>query len=252
MNGYNCGGPGEPCGPNNLPYFRPAANSTRGQMAKIVVLAAGLTIDPPDNPDFEDVPNGSTFYQYVEAAYAAGVINGYPCGGIGEPCGPGNLPYFRPAANITRGQLTKMVSIAFDFNEAVSGQTFTDVPPGSVFYTYTERLSTRGIIGGYPCGGTGEPCDPQNRPYFRPANNVTRGQTTKFVDLSRQQPTPVPTPEGTITPTPTATVTGTISPTLPPTETATETATPNGTDTATPTPAEVPTDTPTVQLQEPS
>jgi hypothetical protein len=252
MNGYNCGGPGEPCGPDNLPYFRPGANSTRGQMAKIVVLAAGLTIDPPDNPDFEDVPNGSTFYQYVEAAYAAGVINGYPCGGIGEPCGPGNLPYFRPAANITRGQLTKMVSIAFDFNEAVSGQTFTDVPPGSVFYTYTERLSTRGIIGGYPCGGTGEPCDPQNRPYFRPANNVTRGQTTKFVDLSRQQPTPVPTPEGTITPTPTATVTGTISPTLPPTETATETATPNGTDTATPTPAEVPTDTPTVQLQEPS
>ena len=220
-------------------------------MSKIVVLAASLPINPPDTADFADVPVGSTFYDYVEAAFAAGVINGYPCGGPGEPCGPGNLPYFRPAASITRGQLTKMVSLAFSFNEAVSGQTFTDVPPGSVFYTYTERLSTRGIVGGYPCGGPTEPCDPQNRPYFRPANNVTRGQTTKFVDLSRQQITPTPvatgtpgTPVATITPTPSDTPTGTLTPP----STPTQTVTPNGTDTDTPTPAVIPTDTPTVPL----
>lgn len=249
MNGYPCGGPGEPCGSQNLPYFRPGAYSTRGQMSKIVVLAASLPINPPDTADFADVPVGSTFYDYVEAAFAAGVINGYPCGGLGEPCGPGNLPYFRPAANITRGQLTKMVSLAFNFNEGVSGQTFEDVPPGSVFYTYTERLSTRGIVGGYPCGGPGEPCDPQNRPYFRPANNVTRGQTTKFVDLSRQQLTPGPTntpgtPVATITPTPSDTPTGTLTPPVTPTDTVT----PNGTDTDTPTPAITPTETPTVPL----
>jgi hypothetical protein len=201
-------------------------------MSKIVVLAASLPINPPDTADFADVPVGSTFYNYVEAAFAAGVINGYPCGGPGEPCDPQHRPYFRPAASITRGQLTKMVSLAFNFNEAVSGQTFEDVPPGSVFYTYTERLSTRGIVGGYPCGGPGEPCDPQRRPYFRPANNVTRGQTTKFVDLSRQQLTPVPTntpatPVATITPTPTGTLTPPVSPT--------DTVTPNGTATGTPT-----------------
>jgi hypothetical protein len=249
MSGYPCGSPGEPCGPQNLPYFRPGAFSTRGQMSKIVVLAASLPINPPNTADFADVPVGSTFYDYVEAAFAAGVINGYPCGGPGEPCDPQNRPYFRPAASITRGQLTKMVSLAFNFTEAVSGQTFDDVPPGSVFYTYTERLSTRGIVGGYPCGGPGEPCDPQNRPYFRPANNVTRGQTTKFIDLSRQQLTPGPTttpgtPEATTTPTPSDTPTGTLTPQITPTDTVT----PNGTDTDTPTPAVVPTETPTVPL----
>lgn len=246
MSGYPCGSPGEPCGPQNLPYFHPGAYSTRGQMSKIVVLAASLPINPPDTADFADVPLGSTFYDYVEAAFAAGVINGYPCGGPGEPCDPQHRPYFRPAASITRGQLTKMVSLAFNFTEAVSGQTFEDVPPGSVFYTYTERLSTRGIVGGYPCGGPGEPCDPQNRPYFRPANNVTRGQTTKFVDLSRQQLTPVPTqtPVSTITPTPSDTPTGTLTPPVTPTDTVT----PNGTDTDTPTPAVIPTETPTVPL----
>jgi hypothetical protein len=214
-------------------------------MSKIVVLAASLPINPPAAADFADVPPGSTFYDYVEAAFAAGVINGYPCGGLGEPCDAQNRPYFRPAANITRGQLTKMVSLAFNFNEAVSGQTFADVPVGSVFYVYTERLSTRGIIGGYPCGGPGEPCDSQNRPYFRPANNVTRGQTTKFVDLSRQQLTPTPgTPVATITPTPSDTPTGTLTPPVTPSDTVT----PNGTDTGTPTPAVTPTDTPTVPL----
>jgi hypothetical protein len=218
-------------------------------MSKIVVLAASLPINPPATADFADVPVGSTFYDYVEAAFAAGVINGYPCGGPGEPCDPQNRPYFRPAASITRGQLTKMVSLAFNFTEAVSGQTFEDVPPGSVFYTYTERLSTRGIVGGYPCGGPGEPCDPQNRPYFRPANNVTRGQTTKFIDLSRQQLTPGPTntpgtPVATTTPTPSDTPTGTLTPEITPTDTVT----PNGTDTDTPTPAVIPTETPTVPL----
>jgi hypothetical protein len=38
------------------------------------------------------------------------------------------------------------------------------------------------VIGGYACGGEGVPCiPPLNRPYFRPYNNVTRGQASKIV-----------------------------------------------------------------------
>jgi len=33
---------------------------------------------------------------------------------------------------------------------------------------------------GYPCGAVGEPCI-SGKPYFRPANNVTRGQSAKIV-----------------------------------------------------------------------
>jgi hypothetical protein len=59
---------------------------------------------------------------------------------------------------------------------------FQDVPFGSTFYEYIEGLASQGVISGYPCGGPGEPCiPPQNRPYFRPNNNATRGQTSKIV-----------------------------------------------------------------------
>ncbi len=129
---------------------------------------------------FNDVPVGSTFYDYVRCLACRGIVGGYPCGGPGEPC-PGN--YYRPNNNVTRGQVSKIVSESAGFTDAVPStqQTFQDVAPSSTFWLFIERLSVRGIIGGYPCGGAGEPCvSPTNRPYFRPNNNVTRGQLSKI------------------------------------------------------------------------
>ena len=115
VGGYPCGGPGEPCiEPNRRPYFRPSANVTRGQASKIVAFAKGLPLPPTGQRTFEDVPVGSTFWQWVEALASTGSIAGYPCGGAGEPCNPpDNRPYFRPAAQVTRGQSAKIVSITF-------------------------------------------------------------------------------------------------------------------------------------------
>ena len=180
INGYPCGGSGEPCDPNNNPYFRPNNNVTRGQIAKIVSNSAGFN-DPPTGQTFEDVLPGSTFYDFIERLASRTIMSGYPCGGPGEPCGPQNRPYFRPNSNASRGQLAKIVSNAAGFNDPPTGQTFADVLPGSTFYDFIERLASRSVMSGYPCGGPGEPCDPQNRPYFRPANLVSRGQTSKIV-----------------------------------------------------------------------
>src|SRR4051794_32422794 len=48
-------------------------------------------------------------------------------------------------------------------------QDFQDVPTGSPFYTYIHNLFVDGVVGGYACGGPGEPCfPPANLPYFRP------------------------------------------------------------------------------------
>ncbi len=58
---------------------------------------------------------------------------------------------------------------------------YTDVPEGSPFYDFVQRLSRAGVMGGYECGGVGEPCDDQNRPYFRPGREATRGQVAKIV-----------------------------------------------------------------------
>jgi hypothetical protein len=183
-----------------------------------VVLGFNLPLINPPVATFADVPPGSTFYQYVETAAQRGIIGGYPCGGLGEPCDPQRRPYFRPGANVTRGQIAKILVLTAGWtlaNPPVA--TFADVPPGSTFYQYVETAAQRGIIGGYPCGGLGEPCDPQRRPYFRPNANATRAQISKMVYLALQQTPPSPTPTHTVVPTSTPTYTPTVTPV--PTET---------------------------------
>ncbi|HEX6607043.1 MAG TPA: hypothetical protein VF276_09035, partial [Chloroflexia bacterium] len=58
---------------------------------------------------------------------------------------------------------------------------FEDVPPANPFYSYIECIGSRDLISGYTCGTTpDEPCiGPENKPYFRPTNNLTRGQAAK-------------------------------------------------------------------------
>jgi hypothetical protein len=162
--------------------FRPNNQVTRGQLSKIVTNSAGFN-DPQPNQMFQDVPVGSTFQVFIGRLASRGYISGYPCGGPDEPCvPPDNLPYFRPNANATRGQISKIDSNAANFNDPPSGQQFEDVAVGSTFYTYTYRLVSRSVMSGYPCGGPGEPCvPPDNLPYFRSNNNATRGQTAKIV-----------------------------------------------------------------------
>jgi hypothetical protein len=173
IGGYPCGAAGEPC-PGT--YFRPGLNVTRGQISKMVALAAELS-GPTGAQMFEDVPPGSAFYDPIQQLASRGYIGGYPCGGPGEPCVAGNRPYFRPGLNTTRGQLSKIVSETAQLSDPPGPQKFTDVPTDSPFYVWINRLANLDVISGYPCGGAREPCDGQNRPYFRPGANVTRGQT---------------------------------------------------------------------------
>jgi hypothetical protein len=189
ISGYPCGGPSEPCvGPGNRPYFRPGNPVTRGQLLKMVVNAATWPVVTPTTATFEDVPPGSTFYDYIETGVSHGVIQGYPCGGPFEPCvGPGNRPYFRPNNNITRGQISKVVALArsYPLPTPTTG-TFEDVPPGSTFFSYVEAVYAQGIVVGYPCGtNPNEPCvPPGNRPYFRVGADATRGQVSKIVTIA--------------------------------------------------------------------
>jgi hypothetical protein len=132
---------------------------------------------------FSDVAAGSAFYSYVRCLTCQTVMGGYPCGGANEPCTSPDAIYFRPSALITRGQIAKIVSNAAGFNDTVptGQQTFEDVAPSSAFWTYIERLTSRGIMSGYNCGGPGEPCGQGSRSYFRPGANATRGQLAKIV-----------------------------------------------------------------------
>jgi hypothetical protein len=112
ITGYPCGGAGEPCDGQQRPYFRPGNNVTRAQVAKILVMAEEWSLIDPAGNTFADVPQGSTFYEFVETAAQAGLISGYPCGGAGEPCDGQQRPYFRPGSSATRGQVSKMLHAA--------------------------------------------------------------------------------------------------------------------------------------------
>lgn len=69
-----------------------------------------------------------------------------------------------------------------------NGQCFADVDSNNPFYEFINRIYQQDIVGGYPCGGIGEPCDSENRPYYRPSNDVNRQAMAKFIDNARRLP----------------------------------------------------------------
>lgn len=148
--------------PTNMPINTPTYTPTN--------TPVGIASPTTCSLGFTDVPLENTFYPYVRCLACRGNISGYSDG------------TFRPNNEVTRGQLSKIVSNTAGFNETPSSWTFQDVPPGSTFYLFIERMAGRGIIGGYPCGGEGEPCVlPQHRPYFRLNATAIRGQIAKIV-----------------------------------------------------------------------
>jgi S-layer family protein len=177
--------------------FRPYNAMTRGQIMKTIVIAAGLNGTVPASSPFADVPPTHPFYNWIAIGVANGAVSGYNCGGPGEPCDGANRPYFRPSANVNRGQFAKMLANANNWSNSLpSSRTFSDVPTTSAYYAFVERAAANNAISGYNCGGPGEPCDGQGRPYFRPGASVTRAQASKMIDLARRggvPPTPQPT-----------------------------------------------------------
>ena len=139
--------------------FRPENLTTRGQVAKMITLAAGwpLTL-PAGAPHFSDVPPGSTFYTVIEVAWAHGSLTGYSDG------------TFHPSEPVTRAQLTKMAVLARGLALVrPATPTFRDVPPSDWAYHYIETAALHAIVGGYSDGT------------FRPATNATRAQFCKIL-----------------------------------------------------------------------
>jgi hypothetical protein len=107
--------------------------------------------------NFTDVHTTDWFYEYVQCMYCRGAISGYAD------------HTFRPMNNTIRGQMTKIVVLAFAYTIHVpTNASFSDVPPTDAFYRYIETASYYNIVSGYNDGT------------FRTYNNVTRGQLSKI------------------------------------------------------------------------
>ncbi len=81
--------------------FRPHRAVTRAEFAKMAVSGLGLATQNPTAPTFTDVLPGSTFYPYVEGAYAAGLVEG-----VDTPAGK----VFSPNTDISRQQTNSVLA----------------------------------------------------------------------------------------------------------------------------------------------
>ncbi|HMA38097.1 MAG TPA: S-layer homology domain-containing protein, partial [Chloroflexia bacterium] len=145
--------------------FRPYANTTRGQLAKIIVGGEGWSIDTTGGPHFNDVPASNPFYGFIETAYNHGIISGYADG------------TFRWGNNVTRGQLSKIIVGAQGWAiDTSGGPHFGDVPASNPFYGFIETAYNHGIISGYADGT------------FRVGANATRGQIAKITYFALTAP----------------------------------------------------------------
>ena len=83
---------------------------TRGQLAKIDVVAARLAADQSGRGHLRRRAAGhAPSTRSWRRPSCHGIISGYTCGGPGEPCDAEHRPYFRRAADATRGQIAKIV-----------------------------------------------------------------------------------------------------------------------------------------------
>jgi hypothetical protein len=156
------------CGVNGSgqPLFCPTDFVPREQMAAFLVRAKGLSQLFPATPTFADVPAGTTFYGYIERLYAQGITQG--CGTSG-----GQL-LFCPTQLVPREQMAAFLVRAKGLSQLFPATpTFADVPAGTTFYGYVERLYEQGITQG--CSASG------GQLFYCPNEFVPRQQMAAFL-----------------------------------------------------------------------
>ncbi|MDQ2808603.1 MAG: S-layer homology domain-containing protein [Chloroflexota bacterium] len=141
--------------------FRPEATTSRAQFAKMLALGQGWSLLMPPTPSFSDVSASYWAYRYIETAKAHSALSGYSDG------------TFRPAAAITRAQLSKMIVSAQGWAPVTPPTpSFADVPADYWAYTAIETAHAHAILGGYSDGT------------FRPSGSATRAQLSKLLTLA--------------------------------------------------------------------
>ncbi|UUV23270.1 MULTISPECIES: S-layer homology domain-containing protein [Lysinibacillus] len=127
--------------------FRPSANITRLQAVQMLLLSKGVTdFSDVSNPRFADVRPGQDGYEEIAKAVELGIING-KVNTYGQKV-------FEPSGNLTRGQMAKIFSIAYEF-EGYADKGFSDVPVSHWASEYVQLLANNKITFGYANGKFG-------------------------------------------------------------------------------------------------
>jgi len=112
---------------------------------------------PPQRPDFSDLPPSYWAYQYIMSLVERGILNGV------------SATQFAPDYNVTREQFARMLVLALDIYDANATANFPDLATNHWAYTSVASAVNAGIILGHYDGtfGTG--------------NNITRQEMAVMV-----------------------------------------------------------------------
>lgn len=138
--------------------FKPYTSVTRGQAAKIIANALDLDTSKVKDPGFKDVSKSNQFYGSIAALIEQGIITGY------------KDDTYRPNDTLTRSQMAKIISIAFDLpEEKTASINFTDVNDSHWYKGFVQTLVKHNVTKGITAT------------LFSPDQAVDRGQIATFV-----------------------------------------------------------------------
>lgn len=136
---------------------RPTATVTRAEAAKMIVAAAGVTVDQTAVSSFGDVASSKWYSPYIAAAEKSGLMSGV---GGGK---------FAPDATLTRAQVASLIVKAKKLTTATGAASFSDVIQGAWYASDVAKASAAGYLAGV---GNGT---------FAPARAATRAEFAQVI-----------------------------------------------------------------------
>lgn len=152
---------------NGVTKYKPNNPVTRGQAAKMVIESTNNKPLVVSQSSFTDVKVGTELSGYVESVVKLGFIAEKSKG------------VFSPNTPLTRNEMAKALSIAFNLNAekyANLSIPFTDVSVNNAYYKYIAAIYYNGITKGSATGTT-----------FNPTESVTRAQFASFVARASEE-----------------------------------------------------------------
>ncbi|MCM3574419.1 S-layer homology domain-containing protein [Mesobacillus subterraneus] len=137
--------------------YKPNQEVTRAQAAAIIAASLGLNTKTPKNPGFNDVKPGTWYYGAVAALVEKKIMSGI------------DSDTFLPNKPVTRAEMAKMLSNAYNLKATSTKTTFKDVPEKSWFASFVSSLVESKVTSGISPSA------------FAPGQAVTRGQMAAFV-----------------------------------------------------------------------
>ncbi|WP_225231099.1 N-acetylmuramoyl-L-alanine amidase [Solibacillus faecavium] len=156
---------------NGKTLYKPNAHVTRGQAAKMVVVATKNKPLTVQNSSFSDVTIGTELSGYVESAVKLGFFSEQSKG------------KFAPNTPLTREEMSKVLAIAFNLNTNETGKLevpFKDISPTYSYYPYIAAIYFNGIT-----------VDAEK---YNPKDSVKRSQFASFIARASSEQYRLPLP----------------------------------------------------------